>query len=79
MALARRLTGLALALGAVALAWWVYPQIGGWIRALPQRWMEVPLRGIVNDHRLVLEVLAVFLALSALDWIWRKTLGRENG
>lgn len=67
----KHLIGLALAIGAVALAYWVYTQIPMMLRATPQPW-----RGIATENRLVLEVLAAFLGLSILDWLWRKTLGR---
>lgn len=58
---------IALAYGFYA-AWSAWRDIAG---ALPQPW-----RGFVNQTRFVVEILAAFLALSVVDWLWRQTLGR---
>ncbi len=76
MGILSRLLGLALVVGAVWAAWWIYGQIPSYIRMIPQRVADVPVRGLVNDYRLLLEILAVFLGLSILDWLWRNTVGR---
>ena len=88
MNVAKHLFGLALAVAAVYAGYVAYGEVGGWIRAVTQQpfrgYAESlgvsietlrELRTVLTDLRLPLEVLAAFLGLSALHWLWMKFVG----
>lgn len=70
-----RLLGVAAAIGAVVAAYYVWREVPGLIRMLPQG----PIRTFATDTRLLWEVLAAFFALSVLNWIWVAVVGALKG
>ncbi|MEO1294038.1 MAG: hypothetical protein AAFV62_14650 [Pseudomonadota bacterium] len=68
-------------MGAIAIGGWLaYPEVPRWFRMVRQQFpSEREYNWIMtwlNDYRLILEVLAVFLVLSIAHWLWRQTFGR---
>lgn len=90
-----RFLGVAAVVGVVIGAYYAWGEVGGWIRAIAQKPMQEfaepygvsvatlrEIRTVVTDFRLILEVLAAFLVLSTLNWLWVKittAFGGDHG
>lgn len=84
----KRLIGLALAAGAVVVGYWIWQDVGWTLNQITRQpfrdfaesygvTIETlrATRTVLTDLRLVLQILAAFLLVSVLDWLWRKIAG----